>query len=282
MQLKPREIFTIVRGLEDHTDTATYYVRAVIRNARTDAIIDTVTLTDKGDRRFSGEWTVSADPAGYGIYIIITTSVYTDAGYTTKGIYGDTFDTYLIAERPNPVLSFGGGSSGPDLDYKKVRKIIAEEVAKIPKVEMPIIPKQKIVDISPLQKGLDGNSQDINDVRKQLNFIVDSLSIIKNTIDSLPKPEKVDFAPLQEAIDSNLANLNGELENIKTKMEENQQASGADLKDELQKNLEEVNKIVEAVARPKNTDKLIEEITGLIKGDAVSQPEVKPKKIYNL
>ncbi len=53
MQLNPHEQFTIVRQIEDHTDSSTYYVRAVVRNAKPDALLATVNLTDQGSRRFS-------------------------------------------------------------------------------------------------------------------------------------------------------------------------------------------------------------------------------------
>ena len=84
IQLTPQKIFTIVRGLENHIDTATYYVQAVIRNSRTNAIIDTINLTDRDGYRFSKEWQVPADPSGEGLVIDIVTSIYTDSGYTTK------------------------------------------------------------------------------------------------------------------------------------------------------------------------------------------------------
>ena len=95
MQLAPNTTFAIVRQIEDHTDSATYYVQAVIRNAQTDALIATVNLTDQGSRRFSKNWQVTADASGQGFYISILTSVYTNSGYTTKSQnYGDKMETY--------------------------------------------------------------------------------------------------------------------------------------------------------------------------------------------
>lgn len=134
MQLSPREYFTIARGLEDHTDNTVFYVRAAIRNARTDALIDTINLTNQGDNhRYSLPWQVPADTSGQGFYILVTTSVYTDSGYTTKSsIYGDKFDTYLVMERANPNQGIGGGDS---VDYKKIQKMVKEAVAEIPKPE---------------------------------------------------------------------------------------------------------------------------------------------------
>ena len=138
MTLQPQASFTIVRQIANHTDASTYYVRAVIRNAYTDAVIDTLNLTDRGSQRFSKNWEVPADTSGQGFYISIVTSVYSDSGYTTKSEnYGDEENTYLVQER---VLgSMRGGGSG--LDSFTVRNIIRQELAQLSKPEPVEIPK---------------------------------------------------------------------------------------------------------------------------------------------
>src|ERR1700674_2240241 len=105
LQLEPLEQFPIVRGLET-TDGNTNYVQAVIRNAVTDAVIGTVNLLDKGDhQRYAANWPVTQDGSGLGLYIIITTSVYTDSGYSVKSSnFGDKFETYIVQRRPNANL----------------------------------------------------------------------------------------------------------------------------------------------------------------------------------
>jgi len=130
IQLHPKETFTIVRQIEDHTDSSTYYVQAVVRNAKTDALLATINLDDKGDRRFSKTYIVPADPSGEGVWISILTSVYTDSGYTTKsGSYADKMESYLVQARPvfNPNYPV---PTGPDVDYKKIRNIIEDVVSK--------------------------------------------------------------------------------------------------------------------------------------------------------
>ena len=123
--LHPGNHFTVVRQIENHLDAATYYVQAVIRNAYTDAVIETLDLTSRGSQRFSKNWLVPADPSGQGFYISIVTSVYTDSGYTTKSDnYGDQETTYLIEDR---VLRGGGGGG---LDAYTIRRILKEELAK--------------------------------------------------------------------------------------------------------------------------------------------------------
>lgn len=134
IQLNPREIFTIARGLPDHTDSTTYYVRAVVRNAKTDAVIETINLTDSGDHhRYTYNWQVPPDVSGLGTYITIAISVYSDSGYTTKTeAYGDQLDTYLIQERPNATTlnAILPGDAGPDINYKKIQQLLAAELKK--------------------------------------------------------------------------------------------------------------------------------------------------------
>lgn len=181
LQLQPQNNFTVVRQIADHTDSTTYYVRAVIRNAYTDDIITTLNLDDKGSQRFKKDWNVSADPSGQGFYISIVTSVYTDSGYTTKsGNYGDEENTYLVADRLSS-LRGGGMSSSGGLDSRTVRRIVQEELenAKPAPVEFPpmrweevlgslsevlaeakSVPKER-VDLSPLLRGIQGLNQAI-------------------------------------------------------------------------------------------------------------------------
>jgi hypothetical protein len=125
VQLQPQKNFTVVRQIADHTDTATYYIRAVIRNAYTDEIITTLNLEDKGGQRFKKDWQVPADPSEEGFYISIITSVYEDSGYTTKsGNYGDEENTYLVFDRIR--ANRGGGGGGPDIS--SIRRVVKEEI----------------------------------------------------------------------------------------------------------------------------------------------------------
>lgn len=141
MILRPQKNFTIVRQIANHTDTGTYYVRAVIRNAYTDAIIATLNLDDKGGQRFTKNWQVPADPSGLGLEISIVTSVYTDSGYTTKSEnYGDEENTHLIEEK-GPIGGKGGG-----IDTATLRRIVKEELdkAKPEPIEIPEAPKYEM------------------------------------------------------------------------------------------------------------------------------------------
>lgn len=179
LQLSPKESFTIVRQLEDHTDSSTNYVQAVIRNAKTDALLATVNLTDQGSRRFSKAWQVPADVSGFGFWITILTSVYTDSGYTTKNQnYGDKMDTYLVQDRPvfNPNYPVPTGA-GADVDYKRIRKIVNEEIKAIdfpPFPEIPTPEKPEKIDFS----------KDFKNLRDEVSSMINGIKI--------PQPEKID------------------------------------------------------------------------------------------
>ncbi len=180
--------FTVVRQIANHLDTDTNYVRAVIRNAYTDAIIDTLDLTDKGSQRFSKNWKVPADPSGEGFYISIITSVYTDAGYTTKNSnYGDEENTYLVADAPS---SMGKGAIG--IDARTVRRIISEELDKRKEEEPEEIKKEEI---------------ETPEEPPRWDEVLSAIDGLNTTLKS-SKTEKVDFKPLFDALQSILSAVN--------------------------------------------------------------------------
>lgn len=199
MQLHPREQYTITRQLANPYIEDTFYVRAVIRNAKTDVVLDTLDLVDNGSQRFTKPWTVPADVSGQGFYVSIVTSVYTDSGYTTKSeLYGDEQQTFLIQERyvfnPNyPV--------GPDIDYKRIKKMIDDAVKavvdknqtivveKIREVKIPetiVVEKIKEIDLSP---------------------VMDAIKVVGKKVDDkpvteIPEQEKIDLSPIAKQISS--------------------------------------------------------------------------------
>lgn len=173
--LQPQSEFAIVRQIANHIDTGTYYVRAEIRYAYTDVLIERISLNLKGDQRYSNNWRSPADTSGQGYYISIVTSVYTDAGFTTKSEnYGDEENTYLVQERVLGSLKSGGGG----LDMRTTRRIVEEEIAKIkfPEQERVVFPKQKEYD-------------------NKLSELSKALSDIKALVGSLPT-ENNDLRPL--------------------------------------------------------------------------------------
>lgn len=173
MQLSPGEIYTIFRGIEDHTDTGTYYVQAVIKDSRTKTTLATVNLTDNGDRTFSNDWRVTTDKGGLGTYINICISVYTDSGYTTKSPnYGDKYEDHLIQQRES--LGFGFGGGGGTFSYKRIEEIVQKAIEGR---KIPTFPVPKEIDLKPVLKSL-------TDLKDKISAIV------------IPEPEKVDLMPI--------------------------------------------------------------------------------------
>jgi hypothetical protein len=216
MQLHPREQFTITRQLNDPAIVTTFYVRAVIRNAKTDTVIDTVNLTDKTGQRFTKQWLVPADPSGQGFWISIVTSVYTNSGYTTKSTdYGDESCSYLVQERyvfnPNYPI-------GPDIDYKRIKKMINDAVSKI---EIPVYEEKEArvievvkevavspevnVDMGPILTAIKNIKLPKETVRvvemvKEINLDLDP--VLKSIKDiKIPEQQKIDLSSITNTLD---------------------------------------------------------------------------------
>lgn len=205
ISLNPGEYFTIFRGLSDHTDSTTYYVRAIVKNIRTNTTITTINLTDLGSRQFKTDWQVPADTSGNGFWIGIVTEVYTDSSYTTRATsYLDEFETYLVFDRRNP-LTLGGNGGGADIDYEKIDKIVAKHANAIE------IPEQKEVDLRPVFKAILEVKQLISSIKmptfKQketdLSLVYQGLDTIQELILAIEMPEmpELDLSPVIEKLE---------------------------------------------------------------------------------
>ncbi len=181
IQLEPGEYFAIVRQLPDPNDSTQYYVRAEIRNARSDALIERVALTDRGSRRHSKEWQVTNVVTPAGFYISILTTVYTDAAMTQKSdTYAEEMETFLVETRQK---SFGGG--GPGISYKKVKEIMEEVVATI----KPGISRDQL-------------SYDVGKVLDAMVTKKDIEGIVGAGIKGIEFPDAVDLKPVLSLIES--------------------------------------------------------------------------------
>jgi len=262
-QLEPSETFIITRQITDPADTNTYYLRAYIRNAESDTLLDTVNLTDKGDQRFRGNWHVPVDGSGLGFYVTITVLVFTDSGYTTESKrYARTEQVYLIQQRFNPML---GGGGGADVNYKKVRRIIQEELKRLPQ---PIEPED--INWTPILEKIRDNYEKISSIKfphqKEVDLgpILKTIKEVERAIQliRIPEPEKIDLSPAMKE----LSKVLGKVEDLFNKMDElfTMMESGS------KKEFEEIRK------------SLIEETRKSLKRDIVLKigetPEEKPKK----
>lgn len=206
MQLNPREYFTIVRQIDDPYDTTTYYVRAVIRNARTDDIIDTVDLSDQGNGRFSKPWQVPADTSGQGFYIIITTTVYEDSGYSTasrryaveqnehlvhrrrQAVGGGAVDYRIIGQVVNEILDQRGVKKEA-IDKEDIKSLVVDELKKV-KSDLKksiggiTIPEEKELDLTPL-----------------VSLLQETRDELSRKVDEKPVTEKTNIKPILDNMD---------------------------------------------------------------------------------
>jgi hypothetical protein len=266
--IQPRQYFPISRNLADPNDTATYYLQAVIKNATTGATIQTVNLTNLSGRLHAASWQAPADSTGRGLFITITTTVYTDSGRTTKSdVYQEEHETYLVYDRFNmlqalamQINALSEGGQGADIDYKKIREIfkaVAEKIkpevhietknvdfgqvlTRIDQIPGKVVsaiefPETEDIDFSPVIKEVQKNSKEI--VKK---------------IDDLDIPEDVDLSPVLEAIDS--LSVDGFTEKVKkinelmTTLHENFEKFSPDIQKSMEKILSELKDFLYAVA----------------------------------
>jgi hypothetical protein len=200
MQFEPRSVYTIAREIPDPYDVSTYYVRAVIRDARTYTLIDTVDLYDNGDHVFTKEWRLPADSSGQGKQILIKTTVYTDNGYTTKSeTYAEELTTEILIKTA-AVPQGGWGETDFDPMVRGIEKMINAKIDALPKPEK--------VDLTPIENLLNHVSFLVESIvipeqkETDLRPVIEEMKSIENKIDSIviPEPEKLNLTPALQAI----------------------------------------------------------------------------------
>lgn len=241
MTLNPSEEFIVARQLSDPSDNTTYYVRAFIRNAKTDELIKTLDLEGKGGQRFTKVWQVPQDPTGLGFYITVTTVVYTDSGCTTVSpLYAMEQYELLVQDRLNPYLKGGGGA---DVDYRRIQKMIDEAVAKI------VIPEAKdpeTFDYETLARGFESVISKVEGKEipvADLSPVVSRLEALQGQIKAIRMPE-TDLSPVIERIDTAISVTEGLVEEMGNTTESSiesarKQLSGAI--DQVEKGVADVN-----------------------------------------
>ena len=210
LQLTPGEQYPIVRVLKDHTDTSTNYVRAVVKNAATNATIESINLTDQGNRIFSKVWDVPVDSTGK-LFIVIITTVYTDSGYATKNQnYFEEATEYLLEQRWTH--SFGGGGGGVGVDYKKIREIVREivggvfsaRIRELPAPEINVI--ENVVDFRPYVSEILRRVGDmVDEVRPEpvdLSQLSKQITLLFREIRGIERPKDVNLSPVIRRIEA--------------------------------------------------------------------------------
>ncbi len=129
-------------------DESTYYPRAVIRDTRTDTILDTLDLTSLGNGRFSHDWNVAPDTSGQGREIEVEITVYENSAHTqVSGVYGRWTETYTIFDLAT--RNMGGGGGGAIIDYWHIAKLVKRALEEVVEGTKP-----ERVDISGVESGL--------------------------------------------------------------------------------------------------------------------------------
>lgn len=188
--IQPREYFPISRMLPDPNDSATYYLRAVVRNATSGVTLSTVNLLTQGNHIYANSYQAPADSSGRGLFITITTTVYTDSGYTTKSaIHAEESDTFVVYDRFNfaQIISniVNSLQTGNDVDYKKIKKIFREVLDAQEK------PEPKPVDLTPVISTLSR----IEEAHLSLKTSVGKLGVAVGDI-KIPEYEKTSLEPV--------------------------------------------------------------------------------------
>lgn len=198
-QINPGDSYPIYRLLEDPSDVATHYVRAVVKNAETNEVLETINLTDNGDRTFIGAWSAPYSPIR--LYVAIVTTVYDDAGYSVLSAnYGQKADYALVEQRWSH--AFGGGGGGSSVDYKKIEKMIEAAVEKLSE-KIPKIPENRPVDISPVLTKIENAAELIIEKMPRiepidLSSVIAKVNDVIAEIKAMPKFEPTDLSKIEK------------------------------------------------------------------------------------
>lgn len=188
-KIAPLQYFPISRVLPDPSDVTVYYIMAEVRNGSTGVLLASVKLLSQGGQIYSGVYRAPALASSQGLFLTITTRVYTDAGYTVPSqIYGNDSDTFQVFDEANNAIIMAqqiaatvAGSipdnSPADVNYKKIEKLVAKALeallpglmAEFKKVHDRIDTLDTKTDLSPALEAIAGISTDLNPVIEAIN-----------------------------------------------------------------------------------------------------------------
>jgi hypothetical protein len=259
--LSPQTILPLVYLIQDHTDVNTYYVRAVVKDSRTGTVLKTIDLTDNGDRRFTGLYSV---PAAEDQYIDIKTTVYSDSGYTT--IAQDKYEEitqYLVKTQWG--LQFGGAGGGVrmSVDYEKIKKMIDDAVSGIEKVEK--------IDLTPIFSKLETLQLCVNDIEMpnmadakpdpvNLSPIISKLDILSQKVEKIidkpdieiPEAEKFDYEKILIVLSDMKTSILDSIKNVEDNTAQ-RKANISDVVPKIRTSMDEITKLLNdsGIALPK-------------------------------
>lgn len=199
MQTEPQNPIPLVYKITDPLlFSTTYYVRAIVRNSLTGDTLNTVNLTrNSTGTRYTGQVNAPADPTGLGLHIDITISSYSDSGYST---YADglpeVLDKYWVRSAPQ---SFGGFSSGSDVDYKKIKEIVKAEISSI------LTPISDNIKSLLSRKGVNSLEKELKNINKIVLNIEQCMT--SEADDSEEEDKPMDFSPILTALATSVNNI---------------------------------------------------------------------------
>lgn len=133
MQVNPQEKIGLTALISDPSDTTPYFVRCVMRDSQTNTVLGSVKLTQDpaNTRRYFGYIEAPSNNTPTGRHINITTSIYTDSGYSVYSPnYQEVLEKLVVAVRWT--LAYGGGGGdlfGTTPDYsKQVRAAVKDTI----------------------------------------------------------------------------------------------------------------------------------------------------------
>lgn len=204
-------------------DTATYYVRAVVKDLVSGTVLGTYNLDSLGNQAFSKDWTTPSDnTGGNGRTLVVTFTVYENSSYTTPSAnYGASAEYFRVIQ-PWNIMASGGGSgfvsgfknediSKPIIDgYEKHKKEITDE-NKVHKEELSKV-------ISDFRTEILGYLNEIKDAHNKTNDDVASkIESISQTSSKMEKLHGHAISSLNDVINSNVKDK----ENQKREIEAN-------------------------------------------------------------
>ncbi len=263
-QLIPSQPYTLSYFITDHTDSNTYYVRAVVYDAITGDVLDTQNLTRQtsNTRLFSKVAQAPGDPSGHGRRIVVVATAYTDSGYTTKSdLYQEQSENYIVV-KAGAGLTLGGGGG---VDYYIIREIFAEELKKALEF-LGGIPKALIAIGKAIEK--------IPTKEYELKPLIDGISALGKAIAKIPTDNTVNLSGVTDRLDKAIEILNTDddkEDEKKDKMEPLIEVVKA-LIDEVETNHSEMLEKVESV--PDKVHTKSNKITFVLNAE-----EEKPEKI---
>jgi len=196
MFFQPYRNYVITRQIYNERDFGQVWVKAWVRDAITDeALLDGVEMEESSDEigRFKYTYKLPADPSGNGRQLRVISVVYEDSGYVSRNPNYQVEENNIVVRDMNVMGHSGGG--GSDIDYKKVREIVKEELDKLPPY-----PSNGLSEIRrAIKEAVKTIVREIDNIPEaDLSGIEDNISQLVKAISNIPPQEDFDYSKIDE------------------------------------------------------------------------------------